>query len=311
MKKFVKIWSIIILVAAVYSLVPVTVLYLKSDPAPYTNHDAIEKLKGNKGEHFEFIVLGDNHAGLIFNDSAALKLVRDINREDRFKKVPIDFVVISGDVTNRGSVWDYRVFNKIRSLVKYPVISAIGNHDDDDDDGGRTTYFEKQAGKKEFSFVDRNSYFIVIDNSVGDLSEEQFSNLEEELKRSLSYPHRFVICHKSPISPYQQSWYRPELSPWAHRFMKLCEKYKVDIVFSGHEHIFKAMSFGGVTYIVSGGGGMLIHFPDQDGGFLHYVAVRVYGDYVDYEVRKICPPLWELFGYYIWKDALYLLKCAF
>lgn len=311
MKRSIKILTIIILVTAVYSLVPVAVLYLRSDPAPYTNQQATEKLKGNKGEHFEFIVLGDNHAGLIFNDSAALKLAHSINREDRFKKVPVDFAVISGDITNRGSKWDYRIFNKVRASIRRPVMCAIGNHDDNDDRGEDTTYFEKYAGKKEFSFADRNSYFIVINTSSGEVTDPQFSWLEEELKKSSAYQHRFIICHKPPISPYQQSWYRPEVDPWAYRFMKLCEKYKVDIVFSGHEHMFKEMSFGGVKYIVSGGGGMLIQFPDRDGGFLHYVAVRVYGDYVDYEVRKICPPLWEFLLYYLWKDAFYILKCVY
>jgi hypothetical protein len=72
--------------------------------------------------------------------------------------------------------------------------------------------------------------------------------------------------------------------------MKLCEKYKVDIVFSGHEHLFKEKEFGGVQYITSGGGGgMILHPVRSGGGFLHYLVVRVYNDYVDYEVRQIYP----------------------
>ena len=90
--------------------------------------------------------------------------------------------------------------------------------------------------------------------------------------------------------------------------MKLCEKYKVDIVFSGHEHMFRELTHGGVRYVTSGGGGMLTHIPSYDGGYLHYVVVRVYGDYVDYEVRKIRPPFWEFLTYYMWKDLFYLVK---
>ncbi len=93
--------------------------------------------------------------------------------------------------------------------------------------------------------------------------------------------------------------------------MKLCERYKVDIVFTGHEHMFKKDVYGPVRYITSGGGGIPTHFPRQDGGYLHYVVVRVYGDYVDYEVRKIFPPFWEFLTYYIWKDLFYLLKDVF
>lgn len=305
MKKILRIFGALVLALAVYSLIPVAELYLRKDPPPYTNAQAAGKLTSNKGDHFGFIVLGDNHAGLIFNDSATLKLVRNINREGRFKKLPIDFVEITGDVSFRGSAWDYKIFNKVRSLIKSPVICAEGNHDND---AGGSKLFKKYIGTDELSFSDRNSYFIILNNTSGNMTESQFSYLEEELKNSLSYKHRFIFLHKAPLSPYQQSWYRPELSPWSYRFMKICEKYKVDIVFSGHEHMFKDGIYGGVKYVTSGGGGQLTHIPGSDGGFLHYVVVRVYGDYVDYEARKIFPPFWEFLTYYMWKDIFYSLK---
>ncbi|MDD5422363.1 MAG: metallophosphoesterase [Candidatus Omnitrophica bacterium] len=305
MKKFVKILIVLVLAAAIYSLIPVASLYMMKEPEPYTNDRAVSRLAGNEGDNFEFIVLGDNHAGLIYNDSATLKLARHINKEDRFKKLPIDFVAVLGDVTLDGAEWDYKTYNKIRSLIKWPVVSAIGNHDDD---RGGIKFFEKYIGKYEMAFADRNSYFIIADNISGDIDEEKFAWLEKELERSQAYAHRFVMLHKAPLSPYQQSWYRPELSPWSYKFMKLCEKYKVDMVLSGHEHMFKEGRYGGVTYITSGGGGMFIQVPESDGGFLHYVVVRVYGDYVDYEVRKIFPPLWEFLTYYMWKELLYFVK---
>lgn len=305
MKKILKIIAILIAAAVIYSLVPAAALYLQKDPAPYTNDQAVEKLKANTGSYFEFIVLGDNHAGLVFNDSASLKLIRNINREGRFKKVPIDFVEISGDVTLNGSARDYKNFNKIRSLIKMPVICAIGNHDNE---GDGLNLFKKYMGSDELAYSNRNSYFIVLNNSKGDFTAKQFSDLEEELKKSLVYSHRFIFMHKPPLSPYQQSWYGIELGPWSYPFMKLCEKYKVDMVFTGHEHIFRELNHGGVKYITSGSGGIITQFPKEEGGFLHYTVVRVYGDYVDYEVRRISPPLWELLVYYMWKDAFYFLK---
>ena len=295
----------LILALVVYSLLPPVFLYSRKEPKPYTNSQAVAKLKDNKGDYFVFMVLGDNHAGFVFDDSATLKLIRSMNREDRFKKIPIDFVAIAGDVTFRGREWDYRIFNIMRSLIKWPVICAIGNHDDDK---GGVERFKKYIGEKDFAFYDRNSYFIVLDNSAGDLSEGQFARFEMELRKSQAYTHRFVILHKAPLSLYQQSWFRPEPSPWSYRFMKLCEQYKVDIVFSGHEHMFKQETLGGVKYIMTGGGGMITQLPKREGGFLHYIVVRVYGDYVDYEVRKISPPLWEFLTYYLWKDVFYSFK---
>ncbi len=305
MKRVARITLIVVLILTVYSMAPVFSLYLKSDPVPYTNEQAAEKLKNNKGEHFAFIVFGDCHSGFIFDDSATLKLIWHMNREDRFKKIPIDFAASSGDISFRGSEWDYRIYNRIRSLIKWPVISAIGNHDTDKDG---LVFFKKYIGRAEISFADRNAYFIFLDNRINNVSEEQFARLEVELKKSLAYTHRFIILHKSPLSPYQQSWYRPELSPWSYRFMKMCQNYKVDIVFSGHEHMSKGDTYGDVKYLTSGGGGMITQFPASEGGVLHYVVVRVYGDYVDYEVRKIFPPLWEFLIYYAWKEVFYFLK---
>lgn len=309
MKLFSKIIGLIILIGVICSLLPVAGLYLQKDAAGPTNEQIINKLKDNKGSYFSFIVFGDNHAGFIFDDSAFLKLIHRMNRENRFRKLNMDFAVNLGDVSFiKGTEWDYRVYNRLRAKIKWPVISLMGNHDDDK---GGESRFKKYLGKKEFAFAQRNSYFIALDNKINALSEEQCAWLEAELKKSLAFKHRFVLMHKQAISLYQQSWFRPELVKWSYRFMKLCEEYKVDIVFAGHEHMFREGAYGGVRYIISGGGGMLSQIPEADGGYLHYLVVRVYGDYVDFEVRKVFPPLWEYFTYYMWKELLYFVKDIF
>jgi len=309
MKIFLKILGLILIIGIITSLIPVLVLYLEKDVTGPTNDQIVDELKNNKGSVFAFIVFGDNHAGFIFDDSSFLKLIRNMNRENRFKKLNMDFVVNLGDIAfMKGTKWDYRIYNRLRAKIKWPVISLMGNHDDD---RHGEHLFKKYLGKKEFSFVNRNSYFIVLDNKITSLSEEQCNWLEAELQKSASYANRFVFMHKQAMSLYQQSWFRPELGSWSHRFMKLCEKYKVDIVFAGHEHMFREAVYGGVRYVISGGGGMFIQIPESDGGYLHYLVVRVYGDYVDYEVRKIFPPLWEYFTYYMWKELLYSLKAVF
>jgi len=290
-------------------MVPVALLYLKKQVRQPTNAETVETLKGNKGEYFGFMVFGDNHAGFILDDSAAIKIFRNMNREDRFKKLPIDFVASLGDVTfSKGLESDYCTYDKLRSILKWPMISAMGNHDYQK---GGWRSFKKHIGSNEFSFVDRNSCFIVLDNNITDISEEQFLWLEGELIKSAPYKHRFIFMHKSPISLYQKSWFRPELGQWSYKAMKLFQKYGVDIVFAGHEHMFREGTFGGVRYVTSGGGGMLIQIPESEGGYLHYMVVRVYGDYVDYEVRKVFPPFWEFVTYYMWKEAFYCLRSVF
>jgi len=304
MKKMRNVILAVFTATIIWSLAPVIALYISPDARYPKNEEIAKRLKANNGDFFSFIVFGDTHAGLVFNDTSMLKMIGRINRDDRFRKRPFDFAIALGDVTFRGSAWDYRIYDRSRSRIKYPVLSAVGNHDDDA--GG--ALFEKDVGEKEYSFADRNSFFIVLDNSINDVSDAQFGWLEAELKTSAPYAHRFIILHKPPFSPYMQSWYRPGLSAWPRRFMKLCEENKVDIVFSGHEHMFKEKVFNGVRYLVSGGGGMLSYIPTPDGGYLHYLVVRVTGPYVDYEVRRYFPPLWAYMAYYFWKDLFFGLR---
>jgi len=293
---------IIFTVAVVWSFLPMVHFWL-AQPAPASDNNQanIDKLKDNKGAYFSFIVFGDSHNGLIFNDASSMKLVWHMNREDRFRKVPVDFVLSAGDVSLNDKESHILAWKKLQALIKYPVVAAIGNHD-------KKEFFNKYCGEEEFTFTDRNSYFIVMDNNRGDLTEEQFAWLEEKLKEGSQYDHIFVTLHKPPFDPYQQEWYNMDNSPWAYRFRKLCAKYNVDMVFSGHKHMFKHEEFDGVDNIVTGGGGMLIEIPESDGGYLHYVRVMVNNDYVTYEVRKISPPLWEYVTYYFWKEAIYWVR---
>ena len=311
MKKIGRFLLALVLLSLLISFLPVCALYFEKDPSICTNAQAIAKLKYKKEELFGFVVFGDNHAGLILSDSVALKLINRINAEDRYngqgvdQKLPIRFVMSTGDGTFRSRSWDYRMMNRLRSHLKWPVISARGNHDDDNNP--TLTYFRQYVGQSQLSFSYGNSYFIVADDSHGDITDDQFLWLEGELKKSLSYKHCFVFAHKSPISSSFLTWYRPEVRSWSYRLMKLLEQYKVYAMFAGHEHMFHQQTYGGVRYIVTGGAGMIPTIPSSEGGFTNYVVVRVYGDYVDYEVRHVTPPIWEI-PLFAAKDAWFKMK---
>jgi 3',5'-cyclic AMP phosphodiesterase CpdA len=302
MRKLRKIVLYLAAAMVVYSFLPLIPFWLMKGAGTEDNNAAnVAQLSINEGEYFSFIVFGDNHAGLIFNDSATLKLIWHMNREDRFRKVPIDLVLNVGDVTLDGSRSDFLAYKKVQELIKFPVIAAIGNHDD-------RALFREFVGEEQFAFANRNSYFIVVDNEDGALTEGQFQWLEKELSTGQKYAHIFIVMHKPPFDPYQQEWYNEDNSPWAYRFRKLCAEYGVDMVFSGHKHMFQRADFDGVEHVVTGGGGMIIEIPERDGGYLHYVRVMVNNDYVTYEVRKISPPLWEYVTYYFWKEAVYWVR---
>ncbi|MBL7158178.1 MAG: metallophosphoesterase [Candidatus Omnitrophica bacterium] len=310
MRKFWKIAFFIFIALNVYSVIPIISFYLGRAPIRVTvNEEVVEKLRENKDPYFSFIVTSDTASGLFLNEASTLKIISGINREDRFKKVPIDFVMNIGDVTFRGKEAHYRNYLKMKERIKFPVLDAIGNHDDDLDDGARgEALFNHFCGKAEYAFPDRNSYFIVLDDKRGDFTERQFVSFEKELQKGKNYGHIFVFMHKPPFNPFCESWYRVETNPWSRRFMELCDKYGVDIVFAGHEEGHRIAKFGSVTYMITGGGGTLLIQPSSNGGFLNYIVVKVNGDYVDYEVRKVNPPIWEFFAYYMWKHLAYFFR---
>ncbi|MDD5679640.1 MAG: metallophosphoesterase [Candidatus Omnitrophica bacterium] len=297
--KLKKTLAILIVIVLAYSFLPLIPFWFTMPASNSDNNQAnIEKLKNNKGSYFSFIVFGDSHNGFFTNDASTLKEIWHMDREDRFRKVPIDFVVSTGDVTLNGSERDFRAWKKVQTLIKYPVIAAIGNHD-------ARKLFEEYCGDKQLTFIDRNSYFIVADNADG---IPDFVWLEEKLKEGQKYDHIFVVMHKPPCDPCQQEWYNVDNAPWAYQLRKLLAKYRVDMVFAGHKHMFKHQRFDGVDYITTGGGGMLIEIPESEGGYLHYIRVMVNHDYVTYEVRKISPPLWLHATYYLAKEVLYWVR---
>jgi predicted phosphodiesterase len=297
----------VVLVAFVFFYsIPIVSFWLFGVPAQMSenNQSNIEKLKDNENAIFSFLVFGDNHAGLFFHDVTALKLISRMNEEDRSKKIPVDFVLDTGDVTLSGKPSQFLAFKKEQKLIKYPLFAAFGNHENREHE-----LFEKYLGKAEYAFADRNSYFIILDNSENELTDSQFEWFEKCLIEGQKYEHRFVVAHKPAFIPYFQSSQVVEKTgkKWAYRFRDLCTKYKVDTVFCGHFHMFKQEKIDGVDYIVTGGGGGTIPFeiPESDGGYFHYVRVLVDNGHVSYEVRKVSPPLWVYFCYYFWKDATY------
>ncbi|MGA2915190.1 MAG: metallophosphoesterase [Sedimentisphaerales bacterium] len=301
-----KVFFVILVALASYYFIPPIFFWLFAAPAEMSdnNQSNIEKLKNNQNATFSFIVFGDNHAGLFFHDVTTLKLISHINREDRFGKMPIDFVLNTGDVTLCGKPSQFLAFKKEQKLIKYPLFAAIGNHENKEN-----KLFEKYMGKTEFAFADRNSYFIIIDNTENELTDNQFEWFEKCLIEGQKYEHIFVVAHKPAFIPYFQSRQVTVKSgrKWAYKFRNLCTKYKVDMVFSGHYHMFKHEKIDGVDYIATGGGGgtIPIEIPESDGGYFHYVRVVVDNRYVGYEVRKVSPPLWVYFSYYFWKEAAY------
>ncbi len=210
-------------------------------------------------EPFNFVVIGDTRT-----DHPAHSEVVSLVEE----RAP-DFYINTGDLVEDGDYPDlWQIFFDIEHaamsrMVMWPV---MGNHDnrtgtlyDDlfhvDSDSGTSRYY---------GFEYSNCHFTVI-NSEEDFSPSstQYQWIETDLGRARSDPdiqHIFAFYHRPSFS---SGWYGHEGLPLVEHLHPLFVEYKVEIVFSGHDHDYERSTVDGVLYIVTGGGGAP-YFPTDD-----------------------------------------------
>ena len=244
-------------------------------------------------EAFAFVVFGDSRSNVDMHRS----VVERVRRE-----VP-DFILGTGDMVNEGGVQaDWQQFFDIeRELLKENVLyPSLGNHDRQ---GPRRSadnykrYFATPQNSPEperyYAFTYGNSRFLVLDsNSSSFALTDQTAWMTRELERAASdkaIRHIFVSMHHPPYSVSLHGG-QPELREmWTPIF----EKYGVDAVFSGHDHVYGRAEANQVNYFVSGGGGAPLYPRDKSPAkldveanvyferTLNFLRVQVVGDFVE------------------------------
>ncbi|HTQ46484.1 MAG TPA: metallophosphoesterase [Polyangiaceae bacterium] len=210
----------------------------------------------NAGTHF--IVYGDDrsdqetHAGVV-------RLMGQI---------PSDFLVNTGDIVADGaSSSDWQSFFDVEAplLHEHPLFLCIGNHELYDDEAGANfaryfgfagpggaprPYGTERMGDVRFFFL----------NGMHDWSSgEERDWLEHELTRADGEPGlvwRIVVVHHGPWSSGPHGPNRRLIE--AH-IPDLLSAHKVDLVLSGHDHIYERGDAGGLKYLISGGGGAPVY----------------------------------------------------
>jgi phosphodiesterase/alkaline phosphatase D-like protein len=185
-----------------------------------------------------------------------------------------NFVIHCGDVVDDGAAkwqWTGDLFKPCTDLfARVPIYPCIGNHEKDHESYYK--YFSLPKPEYYYSFKYGNAELFVLDtNTKRDLSSkgEQYRWLDKALAAS-DARWKFCYHHHPPYSSddddYGNSWKGPTTSGdlRVRDFVAIYEKHKVDVVFSGHIHVYertwpvragKVDRQNGVTYVTSGGGG--------------------------------------------------------
>jgi 3',5'-cyclic AMP phosphodiesterase CpdA len=231
----------------------------------------------NRPESVKFAVIGDNGTGE--------KPEYDVGQQMAAarRRFSFDLVLMLGDnMYGRQQPEDFitKFERPYAPLLEQGVLfyATLGNHDNQNN---RNYKAFNMGGERYFTFVKKNVRFFVLDTNQ--LDPQQRAWLDDALQRSseewrICYFHHPLYSdggrHGSDVA------LRVALEP-------LLVKHGVNVVFSGHDHIYERIKpQKGITYFVSGSGGELrkgdVHpssltaaYFDQDQSFM---LVEIAGD---------------------------------
>ncbi len=222
------------------------------------------------------------------------------------------FVLVSGDLVLRGdNAQDWKVFDSETVPLRgagVELFPALGNHDvRGDERQALANYFQRfpQLGYRRWYSVRAGNVLVFVLDSTSDdgPGSEQWRWLEHGLDR-LPADVDFVLIslHHPPVT--QSSDYISggghAARPQEQQLALLLEKYQQRlrariIVLAGHVHNYERYERGGVTFIVSGGGGATPYviqrasddFYREPGPTYHICNFTVYGGELRFQMMKL------------------------
>ncbi|MHA1731452.1 MAG: fibronectin type III domain-containing protein [Promethearchaeota archaeon] len=212
---------------------------------------------------FHFAVLGDSRNGGS-EDSKYGELHAVMDAYYRASGADWQFEDNVGDIVLSGpdlDSWEL-YFSDITSTCHVantkPVMVAMGNHEFGGDNSANYDYFVPHP--RYYSFNWSNAHLLMVDplDGIGGVSKEQLAFIEADLARNAGKNWIFISFHYPAFCTtdftLQIAMIQGEIEP-------LLEKYHVDGLFTGHNHIyeswhlFRSTAWNGTLTFVTGGGG--------------------------------------------------------
>jgi 3',5'-cyclic AMP phosphodiesterase CpdA len=237
----------------------------------------------NRPESVKFAAIGDNGTG----EFAQYEVGRQMNTWHA--KFQFDFVIMLGD-NMYGSQEPVDFLAKFERPYK-PLLDAgvkfyasLGNHDNTTNSSYKLF---NMGGQRYYTYAKGNVRFFVLDTNV--LDPKQVAWINDALKDAQE-PWKICYFHHPLYSDGGRHGssvdLRVVLEP-------IFVKYGVDVVYSGHDHVYERLKpQKGITYFVSGAGGQLRkgdlrRSPNTAAGFdqdLSFMLNEVVGDDLDFQV---------------------------
>lgn len=195
-----------------------------------------------KSENIKFVQLTDLHVSVgNENDFLLQNIIKEINNSEN------EFVVVTGDLTNRGANDELKQVHSILAQLKIPYYVISGNHETNWSESAGLTY-KKIFGQDRFVFSKGDYLFIgfpcgpYMKMGDGFVKHEDVLWLDKTLKNSLKNSTKKVLNFAHYPLDNSVSNYKEVLS--------VLEKYPTVVSFCGHGHTLKKYDFSGLSGVM-------------------------------------------------------------
>jgi outer membrane protein assembly factor BamB/predicted phosphodiesterase len=224
----------------------------------------------SQAQTFKFAHVTDTHVGGSTGAADLMQTVEDINQQ-----TDLDFVILSGDVTEFGSEKELLEAKSILNKLKIPVYVTPGNHDSKWSESGNND-FVRIFGSEYFSFGKNGFLFIGTASgpnmrmAPGLVPREQLVFLESELKGMKDSMQPIVFINHYPLDESLSNWYE---------VTDLLKTKNIQVSLLGHGHNNKLFNFEGIPGVM---GRSNLRAKEEVGG---YNVVTVTQDTMYYAER--------------------------
>lgn len=221
-------------------------------------------------QNFKYAFISDTHIGSNNADEDLRRTVADINQ-----KQDIDFVILTGDITEMGTNDELKLAKEILSGLNKPYYIIPGNHDTGWSESGGVSFI-KEFGSDKFTF-DYNGYRFIacasgpyVRMSDGHIPRDAVVWLDKILKDTPK-DMPIVFINHYPIDESLDNWYEAT---------DRLKKYNIQYIICGHGHTNKAFNFEGIEATM---GRSNLRAKDSIGG---YNIVSMQKDTVSFATQK-------------------------
>lgn len=229
---------------------------------------------------FTFLHVTDNQSGTPMQYETWGKLLKDAAGITDF-----DFLLHSGDFVDDGDnfkQWQWGLNSASDTLLSKPIMAVSGNHEAYGTDAQLLNYAYKKLPMQYtdtgiyYSFDYENAHYVMLNsNYLGSnnaLAEQQINWMKKDLQAS-DATWKIVVLHKGPYS-IGEHFDDDDVKAIRAQIVPLMYEYNVDLVLSGHDHVYVrtdpiigngTVDSGFDTDIVSDNSGISYVWLDVDG----------------------------------------------